>query len=145
MGKRRVEVEIIGDARSLDRAFGQAERKASGFGRVMKGIAAGAVFTGFAALGTAVKVGTDELLEAERVAKDTKAVLKSTGWSAGARLPAKERPRQGQVLTLAPSKRTHGSENHRPGTGAPRAFAANLDGPGTAAQAYLQRRQARSA
>jgi phage-related protein len=76
MGKRKVEVEIIGDASSLQRAMGQASKQSSLFAKSLK--AAGAIGA-IAAVGRAAQVAFDELLQGEKVAKDTQAVLKSTG------------------------------------------------------------------
>ena len=76
MGKRRVEVVIAGDAKSLEHAFGRAGKASRRFSSQVGRL------TGLVAFGAAVKASFDELLEGERVAKDTQAVLKSTGGAA---------------------------------------------------------------
>ncbi len=82
---RRLEVEIIGDSRSLERAFGRASNAGTGFGKALKGlgIAAGvataAIAGGFI---YTLKRGFDELSDGQKVAAQTAAVLKSTGHAA---------------------------------------------------------------
>lgn len=92
---RKISVEIVGDASSVSKAFKQAESSASGFGSKFGGamktvgkvaLGAGAAITGGFAV--AMKVGFDELAEAQKVTAQTEAVLKSTGGAA--KVTAKE-------------------------------------------------------
>lgn len=80
---RQIRVEILGDARSLRRAFGDAERAGSGFAR---GIGKVAVFAG-AALGAAglagaLKGAVDAARESQKIGRQTEAVIRSTGGAA---------------------------------------------------------------
>lgn len=83
---RKLQVEIVGDSRSLERALGRSQSATSKFGGVFggvaKSVAKAAALTG-AAVGTglaaAFKVGLDEFMEAEKVAAQTNAALASTG------------------------------------------------------------------
>lgn len=82
MAGRRLEVEIIGDSRSLERAFGRASKSGSGLGRSLSRlgtVAAVGVGAAFAGLAATLKVGFDELSEGQKVAAQTAAALKSTG------------------------------------------------------------------
>ena len=79
---RRLEVQIIGDASSLQRALGKAQASGSAFGRAMKGLGKGAILGGIAGIGIAAKVAWDELAEGERVSAQTAAAIKSTGGAA---------------------------------------------------------------
>lgn len=85
MASRKLEVEIVGDASSLERAFGKAQKSSSKLGGALKtgvvGAAAGAG-AALAGLGVAAKIGFDEFSEAEKVGAQTAAVLKSTGGAA---------------------------------------------------------------
>lgn len=82
MGSRQVKVEIIGNADSLERAFGRASKASSGF---HKGLNTASIAAGGAllALGAAAKVGFGEFNEGQKAAAQTAAVLKSTGGVAG--------------------------------------------------------------
>lgn len=87
---RKIQIEIVGDSKSLERAFGRSGTAGasldSHLSKLAKGgfklltvgaLAAGAaVGVGFAA---AVKHGMDEIQDSQRVAALTNAVLKSTG------------------------------------------------------------------
>lgn len=78
MASRKIEVEIIGDASSLERAFGRGQKSASNF---QKGLGTATKVAGVAlgALGLAAKVGFSELERATSVAAQTNQVLKTTG------------------------------------------------------------------
>jgi len=82
---RKLEVVITGDTKGLNRAFSDARGSAGGFGKAMKGVgvaalgAAGAIGGGLLAT---LKVGFGEISEAQTVAAQTAAVLKSTGGAA---------------------------------------------------------------
>lgn len=86
-GSRKIMVEIIGDASSLEKAFGKAEKSGRSFGGAMGKVGKVAAFTaGGAALGglfVTLKRGTDEFVESERAAAQTTAAIKSTGRAAG--------------------------------------------------------------
>jgi hypothetical protein len=83
MGSRRIEVQIVGDAGSLERAFRSAGSSASRFGGTMAtlgktaALAAGAA--GLGAIALTLKRGYSEWVDSTRVAAQTAAVLKSTG------------------------------------------------------------------
>jgi hypothetical protein len=79
---RRIEVEIVGDASSYQRALGQAQSKTSKFGAVAKTALIGGAAAGMYALGKAAKLGWDEFNAGQREAAQTAAVLKSTGGAA---------------------------------------------------------------
>src|SRR5262245_35254822 len=95
---RTIAVEIVGDASSLERSFKKAARSSEQFGKGMErqsrrtggalrgftriaGLATGAL--GAAGLAGAVKASFSEMLDAQKVAAQTQAVLKSTGGQAG--------------------------------------------------------------
>lgn len=91
---REVKVAIVGDSDSMVRAFRNADKAASGFGRggsMLMAAGMGAVAGGAAvaaqAIGeglvTALKTGVSEMQEQEKVSAQTAAVLKSTGNAAG--------------------------------------------------------------
>lgn len=82
MATRKLTVEIVGDASSLERAFAASGRSARTFGQnVQRGaLIAGTALT--AGLAVAAKVGFSELAEGQKVAAQTAAVLKSTGGAA---------------------------------------------------------------
>lgn len=91
---RTISVQILGDSRSLEAALGRAQQKTSKFGHglaVASKVAAGALI----GLGIAAKVGFDELNQSQKVAKQTEAVIKSTGGAA--------KVTAGHVNTLAQS------------------------------------------
>lgn len=83
---RKLEVEIIGDSRSLERAFGRAADSGSRFGNGLKRVGKYAAFAaGGAALGglyAVVRSGISEIRENQKVTAQTAAVLKSTGKAA---------------------------------------------------------------
>lgn len=86
MASRRLEVEIIGDSRSLERAFGRSSRAGSGFSKALKGVGIAAVATGAAITAgfiVTLKRGFDELSAGQKVSAQTAAALKSTGEAAG--------------------------------------------------------------
>src|SRR4051812_31554001 len=84
---RRLEVEIIGDARSLNRAINSTQSTTKGLGRSFSnlgrtaGLAAGAA--GIGAVVFAVKTGIGEFNESQKVTAATTSVLKSMGRTAG--------------------------------------------------------------
>lgn len=88
---RKIEVQIIGDASSLSRAFHKAERDARGFGSkigsAFAGVAKGAaVAAGAAAAGglfAVIHEGIKEIKELQQVQAQTSAAIKSTGAVAG--------------------------------------------------------------
>jgi hypothetical protein len=95
---RTIAVEIVGDASSLERSFRKASRDANQFGRglerqtrrssgALRGFTkiAGLATAGLGAAGLAgaVKASFDEMLQSQKVAAQTRAVLKSTGGQAG--------------------------------------------------------------
>lgn len=83
---RKIQVEIVGDSRQLERAFGRSSKAASGFGRTLATVgkvgAAGFVASAVG-VGLALRAGFSELAESQKVAAQTNAVLKSTGAVAG--------------------------------------------------------------
>lgn len=81
MASRRIQVEIVGDASSLQKAFGSAGKQASGFGDKI-GKASKVAVGALAALGVGAKIGFDELAESQRVGAQTDAALKSTAGAA---------------------------------------------------------------
>lgn len=99
MASRKLIVEIVGDASSLERAFGKAGRQTKGFGSSLRGFGKAAAFTAggaaFGGLVVAVQRGAKEFSESQKVAVQTRAVLKSTGGAA--RVTAKH------ITTLATS------------------------------------------
>jgi len=86
---RKVEVQIVGDASSLERAFGRAEKAGGKLERglhkigkasaVAIGVGAGA---GLLGLGVAVHASVKELEQAQKATAQTEAVIKSTGGAA---------------------------------------------------------------
>lgn len=92
MAKRRLIVEVIGDASSLERTFKKAEVATGRFGKAsttavpkMRALTGSYVGTTAAALalGGAVKASFGELFESQKVAAQTEAALRSTGYGAG--------------------------------------------------------------
>lgn len=91
---RKLEVSIVGDSRSLSKAFGKAGRDGDSFGKRMSrgagkglkllglGVAGLAVGVGVA-LGGALTMGVKSLAAHEKASAQTAAVLKSTGAAAG--------------------------------------------------------------
>lgn len=83
---RKLEVEIVGDASSLQRAFGQAGKSTSGFGKSMTRFGKlAALGLGAAGVGGALavlKTGFAEASESAKVMAQTGAVLESTGGAA---------------------------------------------------------------
>lgn len=84
---RKIEVQIVGDASSLERAFGRASGASRTFGSRLAGVAKGAAVAGGAAalggLAVTLQRGWREFSEAAKVTAQTGAVLKSTGAAAG--------------------------------------------------------------
>lgn len=79
---RRISVEIVGDSRSVERAFKRAGSAGATFGSRLKSIGKAAALGFGAALigvGAALRAGFAELGEAQKVAAQTNAVLRSTG------------------------------------------------------------------
>jgi len=82
---RKLEVAIVGDSRSLERAFGRSARSASTFNSALRSTARVAVIAGAALAGgfvVALKRGFDELAESQKVTAQTAAGIKSTGGAA---------------------------------------------------------------
>jgi hypothetical protein len=83
---RKIEVQIVGDASALSRAFSKAGLSSDSFGSKLghvgkvAGLVAGAA--GFGALFATLKVGIGEFKQHALVAAQTDAVIKSTGGSA---------------------------------------------------------------
>lgn len=78
---RKIQVEILGDSKSLEAALGRSQQKTSRFGKglaVASKVAAGA----FVGLGLAAKIGADEINDSQKAMAQTQAVLKSTGGEA---------------------------------------------------------------
>jgi phage-related protein len=76
---RKIEIQITGDSRDLEKALGRATKSTQTFGqKVTKGAKVAGLAIG-AGLAVAAKVGFDELAEGQRVAAQTQAALKSTG------------------------------------------------------------------
>lgn len=76
---RKIEIEIVGDTSSLERALSRAGKTSqSSFQKIGRaaGAAGAAIFAGLAVV---AKVGFDELAEGQKVTAQTNAVLKSTG------------------------------------------------------------------
>ena len=85
MASRTLKVEIIGDASSFQRALGNATKTSSGLSRAFRGLgiaAAGAGVAIGAGFVYTLKRGFDELADAQKVAAQTSAVIKSTGSAA---------------------------------------------------------------
>lgn len=86
MPARKLQVEIIGDSKSLERAFGRASKQTGRFGSALGTFAkTGALALGAAGVGGALavlKTGFDEAAESAQVMAQTGAVLKSTGGAA---------------------------------------------------------------
>jgi hypothetical protein len=79
---RKIQVEIVGDSRSVERAFRRAGNAGSSFNRNMKKVAYGAgvvVGGAFLALSLALKRGFGEFMEGQKVMAQTNAVIHSTG------------------------------------------------------------------
>ena len=87
MADRTLTVKIVGDSRSLERAFSRSSRATETFGQrtnralrsFTKGLAFGGVAASVGGLAAALKVGIDEFSDAQKVAAQTGAVLRSTG------------------------------------------------------------------
>lgn len=85
----QIKVNIIGDASGLKKAFGNASKDAQTFGQksqnAFKSLAKGALLVGGAATGVAIlgKGLYDQAIESQKIAKQTEAVIKSTGGTAG--------------------------------------------------------------
>lgn len=79
---RKIEVQLIGDSRSLERAFSRAQSSGSKLSRTIGTglkVAAGAGIAALGGLAVVAKVGFDEFNQAQKVTAQTNAVLKSTG------------------------------------------------------------------
>lgn len=79
---RRISVELVGDSRDLERAFKRASRAGSGFNKTISAlgkVGIGGAAVGFGVLAVAMKRGFGEFMDAQKVAAQTAAVLKSTG------------------------------------------------------------------
>lgn len=79
---RKIEVELVGDSRSLERAFSRGQGAGSKLGKTIGTglkVAAGVGAAGLAGLAVVAKVGFDEFNQGQKVAAQTNAVLKSTG------------------------------------------------------------------
>jgi hypothetical protein len=80
---KKIEVQIVGDASSLQRALGQATSGTSKFGSALGTLAkTGALAAGAAGIGAVavtLRQGIAEYTEASKVAAQTNAVIKSTG------------------------------------------------------------------
>jgi phage-related protein len=80
---RKLEIQIVGDTKDLERALGRASKQTESFGKSLGGIgktaglAAGAA--GIGALVAGLKVGIDEYGQASKVAAQTNEVIKTTG------------------------------------------------------------------
>ena len=89
MAERKLEVRILGDSRSLERAFGNSTRSAQKFERGMSGVgraAAGltkAFAVAAAGIGALAVVGAAELQEQAKVSAQTATVLRNLGKTAG--------------------------------------------------------------
>ena len=79
---RKIEVEIVGDSSSYQRALGHAQKQTSTFGKAAKLALIGGAAAGFYALGKAAKIGWDEFNAGQKEAAQTRAVIKSTGGAA---------------------------------------------------------------
>lgn len=79
---RKLEVEIVGDDRSLQRALGRAGKQSDSFGKKLGGLGktAGLVAggAGIAAVGFAVKDVVGDMLNGQKATAQTNAVLRST-------------------------------------------------------------------
>lgn len=86
---RKIEVQIVGDASSLQRAFGSASSSANSFGSSLGGkvasglktvgkLAGGAALAGIAGFAATVTMGAKSLIEHEKANAQLNAVLKST-------------------------------------------------------------------
>lgn len=103
MAERKLEVRILGDSRSLERALGRSSAASRKFGRESKlgavgvglitGAAAGATLAIGRGLSNALSTAIGEFQEQAKVSAQTAAVLKSTGNAAGVT--------QGQIEKMA--------------------------------------------
>ena len=86
--RRQVKIDILGDASSARKAFGDAGSSADGFGSKLGGIGKAAIIglagVGVAATGMAVSF-VKAAAESQKVMAQTEAVIKSTGGAAGLR------------------------------------------------------------
>ncbi len=84
---RKLVVEIIGDASSLEKAFGKAGKESDKFSSGLRKVGKAAAFTaGGAALGgllIGLKRGIDEFSDSQKQMAQTQAALRSTGKAAG--------------------------------------------------------------
>jgi hypothetical protein len=86
---RKIEVQVVGDSRSLERAFGRAGHAGKGLGtdlqrlgRSAKFAIGGGIGAGLVGLGVAAHASFKEFTQAQRATAQTAAVLKSTGGAA---------------------------------------------------------------
>src|SRR5690348_14157556 len=85
---RRIEVQLLGDSASLERAFSRSSTAARGFnlsiGSLAKSAAViGALSAAYEGLKSAVDAGIGEFVESSKINAQTAAALKSTGDVAG--------------------------------------------------------------
>ena len=89
MASRKVEVAIVGDAKSLERAFSRAGKSAGQFGKEMSGFhkVGTAVAKGFAAAAVGITaiaaVGAEQISQQAKVTAQTNTILKNLGSTAG--------------------------------------------------------------
>jgi hypothetical protein len=89
MAERKLEVRILGDSRSLERAFGRSSASARKFDRQMSSVgrATAGLAKGFAAaaagIGVLAVVGAREMSEQAKVSAQTATVLRNVGKQAG--------------------------------------------------------------
>lgn len=80
---RKLQIEIVGDSSSYERALGRASNQSTGFasslGRMAKMGALAAGAAGIGALVVTLKQGFQEISDSQKVIAQTNAVLKSTG------------------------------------------------------------------
>ncbi len=83
---RKIEVQVVGDSRSLERAFGRSQRSTSSLGRAFHGLGktakyaiGGGIGAGIVGLGIAVHESVGEFVQAQKATAQTNAVIKSTG------------------------------------------------------------------
>ena len=98
MATRTLRVELIGDDRSLSRALGRSEKRMGKFSQAAKRAGAGLA----AGLAGGVVHALKEAQEAEKVGRQTSAVLKSTGGAA--KVSRKEIERLAETLSVKSGK-----------------------------------------
>lgn len=85
---RKLIIEVVGDSKGLSRELGKSQKAISSFGKsvsVSLGslVKVGAAVAGLGAITAAVRAGTSEFSDQQKVAAQTAAVLQSTGAAAG--------------------------------------------------------------